>query len=396
MDFILPGNWGAFDPYQNINQVTGASVNTVRATGDLLPVNRTGYEVVPFPSLSGVLLNAGFQPSEPKDSHTPLALVKAYMSSYPVLSDPVTFSDDVRTRRTFKEFKRLREQGKIVLSPRRAIKVELTPRITPGSAVLKGTLNRIVGITSREEPTQPYLPGKVTRIFQKNDGIPGLSNWFSTSAYARARLGRLYGIIQMRHYNGVPSDSFRDHGTPNLEDFIDFLDRQVAPPNLKSSALDEAYSGVYDVLTELGELPTTVSYMFTTLRRIIMLAVSARHRAKIASKRFTGKDLVDEISSIWLQFRYAVSPLAYSIEDQLKLLALKPLTFVTTRKREDVPFRYEVGGHVITGTIEHRCFVKCKLKMTALQGMGLNPVKTLWELTPLSFVSMWFYLSVNS
>ena len=158
-----------------------------------------------------------------------------------------------------------------------------------------------------------------------------------------------------------------------------------------NQALDEINSGAYDLLTELGELPETISYVYSTLRRIIQAFLLVKSKEAAARKKFKGAELIDELTSLWMQFRYAVGPMAYSVADILEYMNVSNRGYVTARKREDVPFEIDLGnGFTMSGDIEHRVFAKLRVDLTSqTRNLGLNPAKTLWELTPLSFVVGW-------
>lgn len=89
-----------------------------------------------------------------------------------------------------------------------------------------------------------------------------------------------------------------------------------------------------------------------------------------------------------MSFRYAASPIAYSIQDAQKVLAAQQNVFITERGRKDVPFEFEADGYTFKGDLEWRCFAKARVEGPTV-GLGLNPIRTLWEVTPLAFVVGW-------
>lgn len=177
---------------------------------------------------------------------------------------------------------------------------------------------------------------------------------------------------------------FSIHGRPS----IDGLDHLPFPQALHNAALAELEGGVFDLLTELGEAKETITYLYSILRRLISIFIGVRSKEALARKQFTGKDLVEEIASLWMQFRYAISPLVYSFEDALKALELADRQYVTVRKRLDEPFSHTVDGYTFTGVVENRVWMK-SLVTSQTNVLGMNPLKTMWELTPLSFVVDW-------
>ena len=177
---------------------------------------------------------------------------------------------------------------------------------------------------------------------------------------------------------------------PPIELFVTYLENQEHPSGLVNPTLEKLNAGVYDLLTELAELTSTIQYIFSALRRIVLAFIGIKSReVKLAKKYGYGsKEFIDELAGLWMSFRYAASPIAYSIQDAQKVLAAQQRSFVTERGRKDVPFSYSVDGYTFSGMLEWRCFAKAKVQ-GATVGLGLNPVRTLWEVTPLAFVVGW-------
>lgn len=389
MDFILPvTGWVNLPAYNGVTP----SGDTDHSVEYILDPSLLESQISTTPVVSNLagsiaqcMSRVGWKSTGYGEPFSSPATLRPLVSEAIEVPDAIQYREDIKASMPYALFRKRVERGDVILNRRRAINVSCTPFLTKGKSTLLERSALQVGINAYEVPTR--APGKYTWQWFNGQGVIPFSP-FTNSSTPVTTQSRVYGAKWFEKYQGTPGHSFIE-GTPNLKGFVQFLDDLPRPPNLKTYALDEAYSGIYDGLTELGELPETVKYIYETLRRILMLFVSMRRKATELEKKFSGKDLVDEISSLWMQFRYAASPLAYSVEDALKLMDTKPLSYVTVRKREDVPFRYESGSTVITGTMEHRCFVKCKLKMSAYQNIGFSPVKTLWELTPLTFVVDW-------
>lgn len=323
--------------------------------------------------------------------HYSPALLRPFTSSPVLLPDSVNLSIRATRKRSSKAFRALQESGKVVLNKMTAAELSCAPIIMPGpNDQLQQQFAVMVGLNRYELGVRRNLPHVYNHTWYDDAvGLPFKPPITSSANKLAVDIGKTFGGKNFQHWRGEPTNSFIEYGKPDLQHFVDFLKGLTPPVNLKTYALDEAYAGVYDAMTELLELPETIRYIYDTLMRIIRLAVSFKRKATLAEKKFSNKELIDEISSLWMQFRYAASPLAYSAQDAVELLFHKPQTYVTVRKRQDVPFRYEVGDHVIEGTAEHRCYVKIRLKQTNISKIGLNPIKSLWEVTPMAFVTGW-------
>lgn len=162
---------------------------------------------------------------------------------------------------------------------------------------------------------------------------------------------------------------------------------------LITSAVAEANSGIYDLLTELGEIRETMSFIFGIFADILRLSKQVKRDVLRARKRpgATAASLADEISAIWMKYRYAVSPLVYSANDLLDLRTGLFGRYQTFRKGNSRTFHVNVDEWS-SGPIEVVDRVWCKYQYDVLDGkhgLKLNLLSTAWELTPLSFVVDW-------
>lgn len=162
---------------------------------------------------------------------------------------------------------------------------------------------------------------------------------------------------------------------------------------LITSAVAEANSGIYDLLTELGEIRETMSFIFGIFADILRLSKQVKRDVLRARKRpgATAKSITDEISGIWMKYRYAVSPLVYSANDLLDLRTGIFGKFQTFRKGNSYNAQIKVDEWTSSQfTIVDRMW--CKYQYDVLDGkhgLKLNLLSTAWELTPLSFVVDW-------
>lgn len=181
--------------------------------------------------------------------------------------------------------------------------------------------------------------------------------------------------------------------------FIDQLVSSVADAiaaheystDLITSGLAERNAAYWDIMTELGELPETVKAIYAGLKAILTKYLEARRKvATLRSNSISSGSLVGDVASIWMNFRYGIGPIAYSIEDLLNFLYRQGV-FSTTRSGENRIFDVNVENMgSLTVHTRDRFWSKVKIDPNhALNGLQTNLFKTAWELVPLSFVIDW-------
>lgn len=158
----------------------------------------------------------------------------------------------------------------------------------------------------------------------------------------------------------------------------------------------EANSGAMDVLTEIGEARETVGFIFGLIGRILDLAVAFRKLLSNLIRKNAGKAtkaFATELATLWMEFRYAVSPIGYSINDALALMTSLHKPYGSFRSGSSQKIDVELSdGWSASGNLEiiDRVFLKHRYELESrLDGMKFNPLATAWELTPLSFVIDW-------
>lgn len=182
-----------------------------------------------------------------------------------------------------------------------------------------------------------------------------------------------------------------------------------------------AHNTNYDILTEYAERIETFKTILTLLRGIIKPTEALKkvlqeikdetlmqNRRRSRQDGWNVKDLAPDFSDVlakksanaWLQYRYAVMPIYYSIKDILELLEAKNAVFQTTREGEAVTRRTtEVvdcgeaqalitfeGKYRING-VGKSSYDNSQARLASL--ISVNPFVTAWELTRLSFVIDW-------
>lgn len=198
---------------------------------------------------------------------------------------------------------------------------------------------------------------------------------------------------------------------PRRGNDLDYYRAQV--PDLVSSTQQQAFSNAmnaYDLLTELGEMRETLSYLMGKVEGTAGLMEKFRSKDPVSyreGRRSTAKTLLRsadaglrKLGGRWMEYRYALMPLFYSFKDISGIIKDHAMKFHTERSKEvitlgDHPLQY--GDNYLiyktSGSIEVRSMTKAAYELGSLQRLastiGFNPIKTAWELVPLSFVIDW-------
>lgn len=186
---------------------------------------------------------------------------------------------------------------------------------------------------------------------------------------------------------------------PDVEFYKATLDhREAAVERAKLSA----YSGVqttYQAGAELGELALSIEEIANILRAVHHPLNAYREFAR-SLKGVSGSRRAHLLGKKWLEYRYAIMPLAYSAQDILSLIKNRKRKYKTTRRTVTgtVEDSKEGGAEtyfyqVASGSIE--TYVTCKgvwesAASRTYSQIDLNLFTTAWELLPLSFVVDWF------
>lgn len=290
-----------------------------------------------------------------------------------------------------KEYLALQEQGVIVLKP--MTKYEAKALLLPGAPK-----------DASYHVQKQLLAGKVPFGAQYVGQVCGVGDM--------QLINTMSGVPCEEHYRTVTETTTSTTTTWHVADVpeLELADPHIAYAvwkellaQIKSREWDtglitavtaEANSGAMDVLTEIGEARETVSYLFNLLGSIFDLARKAR-RDIVNIRQKPGKSvasMADEIASIWMQFRYAVSPIGYSIDDTLSLISSHFSPYQSFRQGDRwFTEPVSVDGYTLPSIeIIDRVFLKHQYSLeTKTHNMKFNPLATAWELTPLSFVVDW-------
>lgn len=192
-------------------------------------------------------------------------------------------------------------------------------------------------------------------------------------------------------------------------DIVDFISDATA--TTQQSAWSAALNG-YDLLTELAEARETASYVSGKASGIVALmnklkgedpsAFKSGATSKPRNLLRSGDRALRKLGGRWMELRYAIMPLVYSMKDITEQWERRNAIFHTERDKAvltmngEKPFLWGDGDCIysqVYGNVTVRSLTKAAYRLGALQrlaaAVGLNPFRTAWELVPMSFVVDW-------
>lgn len=161
----------------------------------------------------------------------------------------------------------------------------------------------------------------------------------------------------------------------------------------------------YDFLTEMAELKETLGYLLSILQKVRHPLKSFKDaKAVLDKKDWKGKTVEyhDAVTSLWMQYRYAIMPLVYSAQDIKSVIEHRSDLYRTEREYSKIDLNKEAPRDrdscyfydVVTGSATVRSVGKARysseVNLRLIDSIGSNIATTAWELIPFSFVVDWF------
>lgn len=300
-----------------------------------------------------------------------------------------------KSTRTRKEFEELKKKGKI-----------LSSNVSLGSVLVQDAILPLLpstgSYTSSLEVSDNHLfnaqhpcnSGTVVYAMTRE----GHGVWASDSTAFKPRSVGTYSVRGT--YTTFPSTNLSTLMTLH-KDKINAVAREISSSMAKievdvgliTESTAELNASAYDLLTELGELPETVSMIYDALRKIILYYLETKRKVDLIKRTKRQNEpisLLDEVASLWMAYRYGIMPIVYSVNDALDYLELKGTIFRTVRKGINTQIPLDVGDWELPDlNVRERVWAKGRFQAVSKNGLGLNPLTTAWELIPLSFVIDW-------
>lgn len=170
------------------------------------------------------------------------------------------------------------------------------------------------------------------------------------------------------------------------------------PQAVVNSAVSDARTAAWDVLTFLAEWTSTYRLLAKTIKSVASIG---RRAASDARSMRTKRPLSERFSQKWLEYRYGWMPLIYDMEDAVKALSMAEnkmargrATYSETGSVTEVWTASSTAtrsdwSEVLTFERVHRGWAAAEFDIMSSR-FGLDPIRTAWELVPFSFVMDWF------
>lgn len=216
---------------------------------------------------------------------------------------------------------------------------------------------------------------------------------------------RTYDLVRLRNSGVWPEFTTINLDLSRLADIVN---------STQTSVYAEALSG-YDILTELAESRETINYVRSKVTEFSAIASKIAHTDEQAWKRGRRKSAEQLLKSAdralrklggrWMEYRYAIMPLFYSLRDIGELLDDNGAKYQTNRKTERIqseatnvqlPSSGFYLERQVSGQVRVSSMTKARYDLEGLTSLyarriASNPFSTAWELVPLSFVVDWFF-----
>lgn len=294
----------------------------------------------------------------------------------PVLTSQVKLSPTSSEKRNFEKMKR---DGVISMTPYNVAK----------TTVREFVVSRpFVNVGWKRESS--YCPTSPPVCLVDSGPIKAVTSWVQNDHIGSLPLGTPFSQVSV---DGEYGEEIRD-----------------AVSSTQQAAYADALA-TYDFLTELAERGETLRYLQSriesaakSLREFAESDQSTHERARSTSAKEllrSANKAFRRYGSKWMEYRYAIMPIVYSIKDIRDLLKQRESVFKTGRSKQLIQIDLESKGlsdfqiyQTAKGSISVSSTFKTSYDYGALQRLvqqvRFNPFTTAWELIPFSFVIDWF------
>lgn len=170
-------------------------------------------------------------------------------------------------------------------------------------------------------------------------------------------------------------------------------------PSVVTAAVAARNAGTIDILTEFAELPETLSFMRDKVNLLGSKTLAAHAEAGRLKKAVPIERLAKALSKHWLEYRYAVMPIIYTVIDISETLQLMKRLYAEFKESSDfetqlVPPAGVSASFTGDSSVQHRCLIRSRYSPDSLLSSlaslcQFNLASTAWELTPGSFIADW-------
>lgn len=171
---------------------------------------------------------------------------------------------------------------------------------------------------------------------------------------------------------------------------------------LITSVVADCNNGTFDLLTEMVELPETLTFVTDLTKKAAFIGLDAEAEHRMAKKNMPVEKFARWSANHWLKMRYALLPIFYSIADVSKVLKDMGREYAEYKRQKaingQVPIDLMSGALTVSveGDCTHRCFIRSRYTPDSLisdfrRMININLFSSAWELTKLSFVWDWVF-----
>lgn len=292
------------------------------------------------------------------------------------------YSERKGTKQKRKEWLRLKKEGFIVTNSYQHYKIDMGQRIVE---TIFSSMSHFGSAYPFQTPTKDFgdmarFPFNSWEAWDRGVIEPGVGIHKITT------VNLLGEVSQRRTFDDAAKKIALEKLKFNWDVDVDLSTRTLADLNGKT----------LDLLTTMAEARSTIDMIYGTLRRILIILVRFRKESirKTSLKFFNFDDIrlkdPQLYAELWLEYRYGLMPLLYTVEDALKVLEGYPSAYVDEKKKKVIrrpsPLNQNYEEEIV-----HRCFIRRRLDISSnvkvfKNKTSFDPFVTAWELIPLSMI----------